>query len=105
MNVGFDIRNFRSSRTLDEGGSTCSFEQFLPSFPNDIFVNFDFSLFFFFIPLLSTILFPLLKVSSALNELSSTTLVPDLFIKSSAKETLGLGSRFTEAREEIDERN
>lgn len=105
MKVGLDIRILRSSRSRDEGGSACSFDEGRPNFPNDIFENFDFNLFFFFVPLLSNVLFPLLKLSSALNVLSSTTLVLDLFIKSSAKETFGLGSRFTEFLEVIDERN
>lgn len=105
MKVGLDILILRSSRSRDEGGSTCSFDEGRPSFPNAMFENFDFNLFFFFVPLLSNVLLALLKVSSALNWLSSTTLVLDLFIKSSANETFGLGSRFTDVREVIDERN
>lgn len=95
-----------SSRRRDEGGSTCSLDDGRPNLPNDIFVIRDFSLFFFFVPLLSNVLLALPKVSSALNVFSSTTLVRDLFIKSSANDTFGLGSRFTDARREvIDERN
>lgn len=75
-----------------------------PNLPNDILDIFDFRLFFFLVPL-SRMLFALLKVSSALKVFSSTTLVLDLLIKSSANDTFGLGSRFTDVRELIDERN
>ena len=105
MNVGFVTLISRSSRNLNEGGSTCSFDDGRPSFPNDIRgMNF----FFFLTPLLSKLLlFALLKLlSSALIEFSSTTLVLDLFIKSSANDTLGLGSRLADVvREFIDERS
>lgn len=102
MKVGLLIRISRSSRTRDETGSTCSFDDGRPSFPNDIFVIFDRNLFFFCLdPLLSNVLLALLpKLSSVLTAslFSSTTLVLDLFIKSSANETFGLGSRLEKRR-------
>lgn len=102
MKVGLLIRISRSSsRSLDEGGSTCSLEDGRPSLPNEIFVIFDRNLFFFLPALLSNVLLALLKLSSVLNVFSSTKLALDLFIKSSANETLGLGSRLIGGREEV----
>lgn len=100
MKVGLLTRISRSSRIRDEPGSSCSLDVGRPNLPKDIFDILDFSLFFF---LLSKVLFALLKLSSALSVFSSTTLVLDLLIKSSAKDTFGLGSRLTDARV-IDER-
>lgn len=102
MKVGLLTRSFRSSRRRDGGGSACSLDDGRPNLPNEIFAPMrDLRLFFF----LSNVLFALLNVSSALNVFSSTTLVRDLLIKSSANDTFGLGSRLTDARELIDERN
>lgn len=104
--MGFVVtRKSWSSRRRAEAGSTFSLDDGRPNFPNDIFANLDFKLFFFLVPLLSNLLFALPKLSSVLYVLSSTTLVRDLFIKSSANDTFGLGSRFTDVREFIDERN
>lgn len=104
--MGLLTRSFRSSRKRDGGGSACSLDEGRPNLPSDIFAPMrDLRLFFFLAPLLSNVLFALLNVSSALNVFSSTTLVRDLFIKSSANDTFGLGSRLTDARELIDERN
>lgn len=107
MKVGLVTRISRSSRSLADTGSLCSFDDGRPSFPSDIFENFDFNLPFFFASLGSKLLFSLALpklLSSALNKLSSTTLARDLLIKSSANETFGLGSRRTDVREVIDER-
>lgn len=105
VKVGLETRIFKSSRKRDAGGSICSLDDGRPNFPNEILLILDFSLLVFFVPLLSKVLVALLKVSSALNKFSSTTLDLDLFIKSSANETFGLGSRFADVREVIDERN
>lgn len=105
MKVGLVTRISRSSRSRDEGGSACSLDDGRPNFPKDILPILDFSRFFLlFVPLLSIVLLLLLKVSSVLN-VSSTKLVLDLFIKSSANDTFGLGSRLTDVREDIDERS
>lgn len=105
VKVGLVTRISRSSpRSRDEGGSACSFDDGRPNLPNDKPIL-DLSRFFLLlVPLLSKVLLLLLKVSSALN-VSSTTLVLDLFIKSSANDTFGLGSRRTDVREVIDERS
>lgn len=107
MNVGLLTRISRSSRSREGGGSACSLDDGRPSLPREIFEIFDLKLFFFFAALLSNVLLALLallKLSSDLNVSVSTTLVRDLFIKSSANETFGLGSRLFEARELIDDR-
>lgn len=100
MNVGLVTRYSRSSRKRAEAGSTCSLDEGLLNFPSDIFDILDLNLPFFF----SNVLLALLKLFSVLKVLSSTTLVRDLFIKSSANDTFGLVSRFAEFREVIDDR-
>lgn len=101
MNVGLVTRYSRSSLRRADTGSACSLDDGRLNLPSDIFDIFDLNLPFFF----SNVLLPLLKLLSVLNVFSSTTLERDLFIKSSANDTFGLGSRFADVREVIDERS
>jgi hypothetical protein len=95
VKVGLLTRISRSSRSRDDAGSACSLDEGRPNLPSDIFEIFDLKLFFFFDSNARLVL-----LSSALKLFSSTTLVLDLFIKSSAKDTLGLGSRRCEFNDE-----
>lgn len=101
VNVGLVTRYSRSSRSRDEADSACSLDDGRLNLPSDIFDILDLNLPFFF----SNVLFALLKLLSVLKVFSSTTLELDLFIKSSANDTFGLGSRFADVREFIDERS